>query len=146
MARARRTSVSAVKKSRRFLQLQQFFYSRQTTEQVLLVFVSPFLQSLCSPLTIQSFLSCRIPRLVFAERILPAAGRNSLPSPAMPPYSSSQKQLLSQFMTFTEAKDSTAAKVLSYLSGFLFFALVLLERVKRVLVWTNPASREVDVD
>lgn len=49
-------------------------------------------------------------------------------------------------MTFTEAKDSTAAKVLSYLSGFLFFALVLPERVKRVLVWTNPASREVDVD
>lgn len=43
------------------------------------------------------------------------------PHPAMPPYSSSQKRLIAQFIECTEARDSIAAKVCCSTILSLFF-------------------------
>lgn len=77
-----------------------------------------------------SVLFGRVYRLLFPLSCYP------LTSPTMPPTSSTQKQLTTQFIAFTEAKDVVATKV----SLPAFFPSVLL--LLPVLVVVGVASRE----
>lgn len=89
-------------------------FPRQTTQEDTFEFLFPCWKSLALVYCLNALYPVEeyVWSLLASITIPPPSLLSSPLPPTMPPYSSSQKQLLAQFMSFTETKDSTAAKVL----------------------------------